>query len=93
MWRYSMAAVIVAAAMLDVFWWVPAQQARRAERAHAEQAATEQVRARMPRCRAAEIREQKAAIADEIKALQAQMYRLDAELRALVPPPTHLAHD
>ncbi len=70
-----MAAVIVAAALLDVFWWVPAHTSSTG-RAHRDAVAAEQIRARMPRCRAAEIR-------SELADLQARMAALQTELDAL----------
>lgn len=45
LWRYSMAALIVIAALLDVLWWVPAQQARDPGVDDAPVSAT------LPRCR------------------------------------------
>lgn len=72
LWRYSMAAVIVLAAMLDVVWWVPAHERAAQERA-AHAAA---IQATTPRCRAAQYRR-------EIQRLEAELARLNAELRAL----------
>lgn len=37
-WRYSFAALIVLAALLDVLWWVPAQQRARQARDEAREA-------------------------------------------------------
>jgi hypothetical protein len=83
MWRYSMAAVIVVAALLDVFWWVPQREARRAERLHEQDVATEPVRAQIPKCRAAQIKAEQARLQAEIDQLDADMKRLDAELNKL----------
>ena len=57
MWRYSMAALIVCAALLDVIWWVPAHQPTRQDA---------QVQAELPQCR-------KARIQAEIDRLQAEL--------------------
>jgi hypothetical protein len=62
LWRYSMAALIVCAAMLDVIWWVPAH--RDAERDRSAGAA--QVQTELPQCR-------KARIQAEIDRLQAEL--------------------
>jgi hypothetical protein len=57
MWRYSMAALIVGAALLDVIWWVPAHQPTRQD---------PQVQTELPQCR-------KARIQAEIDRLQAEL--------------------
>jgi hypothetical protein len=62
MWRYSMAALIVCAAFLDVIWWVPTHQ--RSTRDDA--AGNAQVQTELPQCR-------KARIQAEIDRLQAEL--------------------
>lgn len=61
LWRYSMAALIVCAAMLDVIWWVPAH--RGTPDGAVDNA---QVQAELPQCR-------KARIQAEIDQLQAEL--------------------
>ena len=60
MWRYSMAALIVCAALLDVIWWVPAHQGT------PDSASNAQVQTELPQCR-------KAQIQAEIDRLQAEL--------------------
>lgn len=66
LWRYSLAALIICAAMIDVVWWVPAQQAQ--QRARREPA----VSAEISRCR--QIREKQA----EIEKLERQIADLES---------------
>jgi hypothetical protein len=61
LWRYSMAALIVCAAMLDVMWWVPAHQPSPRDSVDNAQVQTE-----LPQCR-------KARIQAEIDRLQAEL--------------------
>ncbi len=65
LWRYSLAALIVCAAMIDVLWWVPAQQAQ--QRARREPA----ISAEISRCH--QIREKQA----EIDKLEAEIRDLE----------------
>ncbi len=46
-WRYSMAAIIVIAAVLDVVWWVPSHRSHDA----GARASDAPVSAHTPRCR------------------------------------------
>ena len=62
LWRYSMAALIVCAAMLDVIWWVPAHQGAASDRS----ADAAQVQTELPQCR-------RARIQAEIDRLQAEL--------------------
>jgi len=71
LWRYSMALVIVLAAMLDVVWWVPAHDPSAARDEPAMQQTTRPVRATTPRCRRAQIERQ-------IRALEAELADLPA---------------
>lgn len=61
MWRYSMAALIICAAMLDIVWWVPAHRATPDDAVSDAQVQTE-----IPQCR-------KARIQAEIDRLQAEL--------------------
>lgn len=73
MWRYSMAALIVCAALLDVIWWVPAHQGAPAGGSNA------QVQTELPQCR-------KARIEAEIDRLEAELKAVQAEIDRLAPP-------
>jgi len=75
LWRYSMAIVIVLAAMLDVVWWVPAHERAARPDGPAVQVTT-------PRCRRAQIRREMAQLQAEIAALTAQLAAIDARLAA-----------
>ena len=75
-WRYSMALVIVLAALIDVMWWVPAAQRAQARDAEAREARAA-IQATIPRCRAAQIRA-------EMDRLEAEHAALRAELDALM---------
>ncbi|MCA9679829.1 MAG: hypothetical protein H6709_02625 [Kofleriaceae bacterium] len=75
LWRYSMAAVIVAAALLDVVWWVPAHEAHR--RLDAPRAtASEVVQPHISRCRRAQLQQ-------ELGDLEARVDQVKAEIRAI----------
>jgi hypothetical protein len=65
-----MAAVIVLAAMLDVVWWVPAQERAAQERAAAEAPA---IQVTTPRCRRAQLER-------EVRELQRELQRVNAQL-------------
>jgi hypothetical protein len=58
-WRFSMAALIVFAALLDIVWWVPAHQP-------SDRSASPQVQPELPQCR-------KARLQAEIDRLQAEL--------------------
>jgi len=60
-WRYSMAALVVGAALLDVFWWVPAHRVEAPRSARAAQVQTE-----LPQCK-------RARLQAEIDRLQAEL--------------------
>lgn len=70
MWRWSMAALIVCAAMLDVVWWVPAH------RGTPDAAA---VQTELPQCKRARLEAEAAKLEAELEAIQAQIDRLDVE--------------
>lgn len=75
-----MAAVIVAAALLDVVWWVPAQR-----RASEDASARTPVELNSPRCRKARLEAERAKVQQEIDALERRADQLDLQIDALEP--------
>jgi hypothetical protein len=71
-WRYSLAALIVVAAVLDVIWWVPAQRAARDRSADAAA-----LTAQTPQCRRRQLEREIATREAELRALRADLDALD----------------
>jgi F0F1-type ATP synthase membrane subunit b/b' len=85
LWRYSMAAVIVLAAVIDVAWWIPAQQ-------HAIEARQARVELQTPQCKKLRLEAQRRAVEIELQALEGKLDAIDAELMQLprlLPPGRH----
>lgn len=77
LWRYSLAAMIVFAALLDVLWWVPMYSGV------ARQQRDESIQATMPQCRRLQLERELDRLERELDATLTEIDATRAKLHAL----------